>query len=524
MITPEVQAKLDAFGSSLQTLGSAALDAVAKLQTDFATLTELLGDGTAQPPPEEPPTDPNPPDDPPTDGDEPPEIPPEVPGGEPAATVIVKAGSTDQQVQAVFDKARPGDAIKFEDGTYDGQWKVTTPDIWIVGSGNTLLRLNKQGENGVLDLQASGISVARLGIQPKPGINGAALITVGRYDATALADLPQRILLQHLTIKGAGKNTVHRGIRFDAGTGSEISDCAITDIFADIEVQGIASWNGGGGWKILRNEISASGECILIGGAEGKIQGHTTSDVLIEGNHLFKPLAWRSAGVMCKNHLELKRANRFTIRGNVCEGNWPGGGQDGFSIVLTMRAERGRCPWLVLQDVTVDSNIVMDSGGGLNILGVDYNSAYRSNALKRAIFRNNLLVADSKYGKGVGVQILTGPEDLTFTGNTIGGSLKHGLLISAPHNFANGRTPEAVTLPIMRLIGHGNIITGDVFGDGCPAGDEPLRIYGRQCDLTGNVFTGGGAPNGNTRKSTSEALAADYSSRLAGYGSSLRKG
>ena len=45
------------------------------------------------------------------------------------------------------------------------------------------------------------------------------------------------------------------------------------------------------------------------------------TDITIRGNHLFKRLTWRGAGVGVKNLLELKTGRRVRIENNLLEFN-----------------------------------------------------------------------------------------------------------------------------------------------------------------------------------------------------------
>ena len=70
------------------------------------------------------------------------------------------------------------------------------------------------------------------------------------------------------------------------------------------------------GRTIENNEIEGASENILIGGADPSIVGLVPTDITIRGNHLFKRLAWRGAGVGVKNLLELKTGRRVRIENN----------------------------------------------------------------------------------------------------------------------------------------------------------------------------------------------------------------
>jgi len=67
--------------------------------------------------------------------------------------------------------------------------------------------------------------------------------------------------------------------------------------------------------------------------------------------------------------------------------NWEGG-QSGYAILLTVRNQDGGCPWCQIDHVTFAANTVSHSGGGIQMLGVDYN--YPSQQANAIVIQNNL--------------------------------------------------------------------------------------------------------------------------------------
>src|SRR5690606_6280638 len=175
---------------------------------------------------------------------------------------------------------------------------------------------------------------------------------------------------------------------------------AIDSWFADFKEQGadsqaLAGWNGPGPFLIRNNYLEAAGENLMFGGATPAIEGLVPADIEIRGNYFTKNLAWKAghaayAGTAwtIKNLFELKNARRVLIDGNVMEHNWPAG-QNGLSILLTVRNENGAAPWVVVEDVTFTNNLLSGIAGGFNILGRDDNSA-PSGQTARIVIRNNL--------------------------------------------------------------------------------------------------------------------------------------
>jgi hypothetical protein len=84
-----------------------------------------------------------------------------------------------------------------------------------------------------------------------------------------------------------------RGIALN-GRSISVLNSYIADIKSmNADAQAIAGWNGAGPFAIENNYLEASGENILFGGADPAVEGLVPSDIVVRGNHLFKPMAWR---------------------------------------------------------------------------------------------------------------------------------------------------------------------------------------------------------------------------------------
>ena len=127
----------------------------------------------------------------------------------------------------------------------------------------------------------------------------------------------------------------------------------------------------------------------------------------MEGNHLFKPLYWKTddpsyAGQSwcVKNLFEIKTAKRVLVEGNVFENSWANC-QVGFAILLTVRTQDGRAPWMTIEDVTFRRNWIRNAAAGFNISNLD---DYRNIGEKtaRVLIEHNvieLLGPESKWGE-----------------------------------------------------------------------------------------------------------------------------
>ena len=167
--------------------------------------------------------------------------------------------------------------------------------------------------------------------------------------ASSLSEVPHDITIDRCYIHGTPKGNVKRGITLNGASlaviGSYISDIHVVGQ----DAQAILGWNGPGPFKIANNELEASGENVMFGGALPTLVNNIPSDIEIRGNHFFKPLNWMvgnpSYGGIhwtVKNLLEFKIAQRVLITGNILENNWVDA-QTGFAFLVTPRTENGKC-------------------------------------------------------------------------------------------------------------------------------------------------------------------------------------
>jgi hypothetical protein len=242
----------------------------------------------------------------------------------------------------------------------------------------------------------------------------------------------------------------------------------------DGEAKAIAGWDGTGSWLITNNFLSASGENIMIGGATSIISGQTPSDIEISHNHFYKPLAWRDDptytsgpnGIVTKNLLELKNAQRVLIDANVFENVWPDS-QTGFAVVLTPRGggSTGSDPWTTVSDITVSNNTFLNVTNGLAISGggatISLDQGGPTQRGARFLIQNNLFVGlggdyDANYTSGNVATIGMGISDLQIIHNTVasyaGTTIRGTALI-----FTYGISDEGGLFPLTHFVLQDNI-------------------------------------------------------------------
>jgi cellulose synthase/poly-beta-1,6-N-acetylglucosamine synthase-like glycosyltransferase len=442
------------------------------------------------------------------------------------ATVMVRAG---EDLQAALDLARPGDVLLLQAGaTFTGPFVLPEkrdagPTAWITvrsSSPDSALppgtRIDPQKAPRLARLEAASgsaiVAAARahhfrlvgLELRPAPGTFLHQVVDLGGA-ASAAEDLPHHIVLDRCYVHGDPARGGRRGVALNSAT-SAVVDSYLSD-FKELgaDSQAIAGWNGPGPFKIANNYLEAAGENVMFGGAAPTISGLVPSDIEIRGNHLAKPLAWRSgdpafqgASWTVKNLFELKNARRVLVDGNLMERNWAQS-QDGFAVLFTARDEAGAAPWAVVEDVVFSNNTVRHAGSGVNIIGHGGTTA----VTRRIVIRNNLfddLSGESWGGGGRLLQLVEGADDIVFDHNT---ALQTGSLVvadGAPH------ARFVFTNNIARHNAYG------VIGSGTGTGLPTLAAFFPGARFAGNVLAGGQAamyPPGNFFAPSLEAIGFD---------------
>jgi len=300
--------------------------------------------------------------------------------------------------------------------------------------------------------------------------------------------MPHHIELDRVLIAGDPSVGQKRAIAANAAYVTIINS-DIRDIKAvGQDSQAIAAWNSPGPFTIRNNRLEAAGENILFGGAHISLPGTIPSDIVIEGNLLTKNLAWKGTSWTVKNLLELKNAQRVTVRGNTMEYNW-GGSQSGFAIVFTPRNSSGQTPWVVVADVEFSGNVVVHSGSAFNLLGHDDTAA--SGQLARVAIKNNLVydISESWNGGGIFAQIGGEPRDLTFDHNTV---LHSGTIVTFySGSYINGSGVRVNGGPVAGFVFTNNLLRHNaygIFGSGQAYGNGSLNYYAPGAVVRGNVI------------------------------------
>lgn len=254
------------------------------------------------------------------------------------------------------------------------------------------------------------------------------------------------------------------------------------------ESHGFVAWDGAGPYTLRDNFIEAASIPIMFGGADPSASTEIPSDITIEGNHLFKRLAWKSATTIApvvKNLLELKTAKRVKVYRNLFENNWSGG-QAGTAIVFTVRNQQGTAPFSTIEDIDFAHNIVRGvEGGAVMLLGAD--ELNPSGKMTRVSVRQNLFEVSGYFLQAsgeIGEVTFDHNTSVRHTGNMLG-------LYAAKIWIAGEVEPRMSNYSIEKFTFTNNIVSWGAYGphgDDCQSGIGCLTKHTRGYTFLNNAI------------------------------------
>jgi hypothetical protein len=230
--------------------------------------------------------------------------------------------------------------------------------------------------------------------------------------------------------------------------------------------QAFAAWDGAGPYTITDNYLEAASENILFGGADASSEANIPADILIDGNTITKPLAWKGLQRQVKNLLELKAARRVRIVNNDLSNNWADA-QSGFSVLFTPRNQDGTAPFTSVEDVTFEKNRLRNVARGFNISG--YDDLNPSRQTTRIVIRDNDIETT-----GTGCLVHHGCGSVAVYRNAFGATEDRALL-----SLDRNEQPYAVyALTWAENAGGGYLHSPDAIGEAA------LKAYAKTYSLT----------------------------------------
>jgi len=294
---------------------------------------------------------------------------------------------------------------------------------------------------------------------------------------------------------------------------------------------------GGAGFLIENNYLEAAGENFMSGGCA---QSGYVSDVIVERNHMFKPLSWMVGdpsygGIrfLVKNSLELKSCVRCLIQYNDLENSWGGFSQNGYTVLFTVKTQNLPGVLASLQDVTFRYNRML-GGAGFQIAAArsDPPASISSLGIQNLSIHDNLVLIDPKFSvsSGIGIQLTLQDQAAQMTGvvisnNSFWGISKAALLLGSR---------KAGT-----LVFNSNILEAGQYnatGTGSPSGDcsqggntkaaQMLTACWTSLTFNSNYVVGGNSswPSGTSTPTLSPFVSVtggDWHSTVLGLGANL---
>ena len=197
-----------------------------------------------------------------------------------------------------------------------------------------------------------------------------------------------------------------------------------------------------------------------------------------------------------KNIFELKNAQDVLVEGNVFENIWVAD-QSGYAIVFTPRNQNGTgAPWVVVQRVTFQYNLVRHTAGGVNILGTD--NVAPSQRTNNITVRHNVFddLTGATWGTGSRPFIIgDGPDAVTIDHNTIISTNSAAIWLYGGSATAPASATNAVVTNNMAAHNAYGIM-----GSNFASGLATIAVYLPAAIVAGNVLAGGAAskyPAGN---------------------------
>jgi hypothetical protein len=204
--------------------------------------------------------------------------------------------------------------------------------------------------------------------------------SVGSDDFSVVTDVtkcPRWIVVDRCWVDGGNVSNVRNGIQNDAREFCCVDSVIAGGYVTGNESHGIVTMNGPGPHKYVGCAIEGGSIGYLIGGVDPLIVGLQTSDIEFRRCYQFKRPSWNKNGPTwdgtsktCKNLFELKWGSRLLVEGNVFDGNYHDGGQQGSYLVWKTENSNGGNVTATTHDITFRYNLAKNVSGGHEFIGI----------------------------------------------------------------------------------------------------------------------------------------------------------
>lgn len=262
-------------------------------------------------------------------------------------------------LQALVDRAGPGDTVTVPAGTYDGDLILDRP-IRLVGQGRPLLR--GSGAGSVVRVRASDVVVEGVDVDGRGGGD------LGR-DPSGIHITGHRVVIRNCRIRGS-----LFGIYLREADGASVEGCRIDGIPGKTPGEkgsGIHVWNTNG-FTLAGNEIVATRDGLYIQSSpNGRVTGNIARDLRYGLHYMFS-----DDNVFEDNRFEngaagtaIMYSNRLVFRRNQFLRN------RGFASVGLL--------FKTCDDVIAEDNLIADNARGIFVEG-SYRDVFRRNVVAQS--------------------------------------------------------------------------------------------------------------------------------------------
>ncbi len=216
----------------------------------------------------------------------------------------------------------------------------------------------------------------------------------GNIDQNQYSQQPHHILFDRIVSHGSATlSGVRRGLE-PSGYAIAMVDSTIYQIGdSTFDSQGVGSYNSQGQQSYINNQIEATTENVIFGGAVGGIEGIVPEDIEFRGNYFSKPLSWKAddpayGGIdwSIKNSFELKYGRRVVIDGNFLFRNWADS-QTGEQMLFNSSYDSGDQSQQT-QDIQITNNRLSSAQAGFNFAGGGFPGI---DQMERILIYNNFI-------------------------------------------------------------------------------------------------------------------------------------